>query len=170
LSLILDVGCGETKLGTIGVDIRKTPAVDLICDAHHLPFVAGVFDGCHAHALLEHVNNPTKVLKEINRVLRNHKWLRVLVPTDSRLRSDYVTDILSFDFGNLVKQYHAMKSGVHKWQYEEPSLKTILTLTGFKVEKIEYPPKSWVSGRKGRLLTKMKIVRHPHLVMFATKE
>ena len=37
---ILDVGCGESKLeGAIGVDIRKTKAVDIIADARHLSLI-----------------------------------------------------------------------------------------------------------------------------------
>lgn len=36
---ILDVGCGENKQGTIGVDIKRTQKVDVICDAHNLPFI-----------------------------------------------------------------------------------------------------------------------------------
>lgn len=170
VSLVLDVGCGKNKRGTIGVDIRKTPVVDVLCDAHYLPFIDGVFDGCYAYAVLEHVDNPIKVLKEINRVLRSQKWLKVLVPTDSRLRSDYVVLIISLNFKHCLKEYRAMKSGEHKWQYSQKSLKKILEATGFEVKKVEYPAYPIISGRRvGKVLSKLKIVRHPHLIITAIK-
>jgi SAM-dependent methyltransferase len=170
LSLVLDVGCGENKRGTVGVDIRRTGMVDVLCDAHHLPFVDGIFEGCYAYAILEHVENPVKVLKEISRVLMDSGWLEVLVPTDSRLRSDYIACILSFDLIRCYKVYYkAMKSGEHKWQYSEQGLKQLLRLIGFETLKVERPPLPIVWGRKGRILAKMGIVRHPHLIMRAVK-
>jgi SAM-dependent methyltransferase len=169
--LVLDVGCGENKRGTVGVDIRRTRMVDVLCDAHHLPFVDGVFEGCYAYALLEHVGNPVMVLKEINRVLMDNGWLEVLVPTDSRLRSDYVACIISFHFKHCYEEYKAMKSGEHKWQYSEQGLKQLLYLTGFAALKVERPAQPFVGGRRvGKILSKLKIVRRPHLIVQALKE
>ena len=170
MSLVLDVGCGKNKRGTIGVDIRKTPVVDILCDAHYLPFINEVFDGCYAYALLEHVDDPIKVLKEINRVLRSKKWLKVLVPTDSRLRSDYVACIISLHFKHCLGEYRAMKSGEHKWQYSVKSLKEILSVTGFEVKEVKRPAYPFISGRRvGKVLSKLRIVRHSRLVMTAIK-
>lgn len=166
----LDVGCGENKRGVIGVDVRKTPLVDVVCDAHYLPFIDGVFDGCYAYALLEHVDNPIKVLKEINQVLKPKAWLKVLVPTDSRLRSDYISDILSLNFKHVFHVYRSMKAGEHKWQYKEASLKKLLASTAFKFVSVEYPASPWVWGRKGQILTKLKIMNHSTLLMHAIKE
>uniref|UniRef100_A0A7V4KE28 Class I SAM-dependent methyltransferase n=1 Tax=Fervidobacterium pennivorans TaxID=93466 RepID=A0A7V4KE28_FERPE len=104
--------------------------VDVLCDAHHLPFVSKVFDRCYAYALLEHVENPVKVLREINRVLIDNGWLKALVPTDSRLKSDYVACIISLHFKHCYEEYRAMKSGEHRWQYSTHGLKQIFNLRG----------------------------------------
>jgi len=170
VSLVLDVGCGENKRGTIGVDIKRTKTVDVLCDAHHLPFLDRVFEGCYAYALLEHVENPIQVLKEISRVLIDKGWLEALVPTDSRLKSDYVACIVSLHFRHCYEEYKAMKSGEHKWQYSEQGLKQILNLTGFNTLKVERPALPFVGGRRvGKVLRKLRIVRHPHLVVTAVK-
>jgi len=37
--MMLDIGCGEgLKKGDIGLDFRKTSSVDVVADAHILPF------------------------------------------------------------------------------------------------------------------------------------
>lgn len=170
MSLVLDIGCGKNKRGTLGVDIVKTPLVDVMCDAQHLPFTNEVFDGCYAYAFLEHIDNPIKVLKEINRVLNSKAWLKILVPRDSRVRSDYVTCIISLHFKQLLREYKAMKSGEHKWQYSEKALREILSVNGFEVKEVNYPAYPLITGRKiEKVLSKLKIVRHPHLVINAIK-
>lgn len=143
--------------------------MDVVCDAHYLPFKNACFDGCFAYALLEHVDNPLLVLKEINRVLKVGGWLRVLVPTDSRLRSDYVRETLNLKFKSCFRVYRFMKVGEHKWQFSERSLKRILTKKGFIVNKVEYPLHLWFHGRKGKILGKLGLVRHPQLIIEAQK-
>lgn len=166
MNLILDIGCGGNKRGTLGVDIRRTPPVDVLCDAHHLPLAPESFDGCYAYSLLEHVDNPIKVLKETYKVLKPHAWLKILVPTDSRLRSDYVAIIVSLHFRQLLARYKAMKRGIHKWQHSEKSLKEILRITGFEIKEVNRPAYPFISGRRvGKVLSKLKIVRHPHLII-----
>jgi SAM-dependent methyltransferase len=78
---ILIIGSGERGRGTgalwdaddidrVGVDIYKSDSVDVVCDAHYLPFAAGSFDGVWIQAVLEHVVEPAVVATEIHRVLK----------------------------------------------------------------------------------------------------
>jgi SAM-dependent methyltransferase len=80
--MILDIGCGINPKGTVNVDlcryssqitqdgrIIKTKA-DLISDACFLPFRAGMFDKVYCHHVIEHVNDPALLMKEIFRVLK----------------------------------------------------------------------------------------------------
>lgn len=53
----------------ISTDIDPSSPIDLICDAHDLPFRAGSFQGVVATAVLEHVLYPERVAGEIARVL-----------------------------------------------------------------------------------------------------
>lgn len=78
---ILVIGAGEQGSGTeklwssndlnlVGVDIYATPNVNVVCDAHYLPFPDQSFDGVWIQAVLEHVVEPDKVVQEIHRVLK----------------------------------------------------------------------------------------------------
>ena len=168
--LSLDIGCGEEKRGDIGIDLKITSQVDVVADAHYLPFKTGIFDKCYALASLEQVDNPLLVLKEIKRILNENGELEILVPTDSRLRSDYVALILSLHLKHLLHEYNAMKSGEHKWQYLKEFLKTLLADLGFQVNSVNKPAYPFITGRRvGKILKKMKLLRFPHLVVQATK-
>jgi ubiquinone/menaquinone biosynthesis C-methylase UbiE len=68
--LSLDVGCANTKRGTIGVDRRRGTDADVICDIHYLPFKDECFDSVFSGNVLEHSPNPLIFLKEQHRVLR----------------------------------------------------------------------------------------------------
>ena len=78
---VLVIGSGEKGSGTdalwndkrvtiIGVDIYESPTVDILCDAHYLPFADKYFDGVWIQAVLEHVVDPNSVVSEISRVLK----------------------------------------------------------------------------------------------------
>lgn len=76
----LNLGCGYKKDDDeIGIDIIKTPVVDVIADAHHLPFKDNSFDLVIASHVLEHLDF-IKSLDEIHRVLKNKGKLKAKVP------------------------------------------------------------------------------------------
>ena len=62
----------EKKIELHSIDIYGSNNVDIICDAHYLPFKNNFYDGVWIQAVLEHVVEPTKVVKEIYRVLKNN--------------------------------------------------------------------------------------------------
>jgi ubiquinone/menaquinone biosynthesis C-methylase UbiE len=68
--MILDVGCGKHKRGTIGVDYSRNSDADIIADAPFLPFKDEVFDEVASFKVLEHSPNPLNFLKEQTRVLK----------------------------------------------------------------------------------------------------
>lgn len=81
---VLDVGCGPGEelvaLGprSIGVDVsmtmcratRATGPVVARADAADLPFADDVFDGARADRVVQHVDDPSRVVQEIGRVVR----------------------------------------------------------------------------------------------------
>jgi SAM-dependent methyltransferase len=69
---VLNIGSGSTDYGdwVTNLDIVKLPNVDVIADAHALPFEDGYFDGVFCSAVLEHTTRPWVVAKEAQRVLR----------------------------------------------------------------------------------------------------
>lgn len=79
--LTLDVGCGNVKRGSIGVDRRRGTDADVLCEVHCLPFKGGCFDSVFSVNVLEHSPNPLNFLKEQCRVLKAGG--SVLVGTDN---------------------------------------------------------------------------------------
>lgn len=78
---VLIVGGGQRGAGTaalyeakdvevVGTDVYASEIVDIIADAHQLPFSDSSFDGVWIQAVLEHVLEPNQVVSEIHRVLR----------------------------------------------------------------------------------------------------
>jgi len=76
---VLDLGAGTAKYKSIlmkraseyiACDIKKTKDVDVICDVENLIFSPESFDTVVSTQLLEHVNNPYRVIKEIKKVLK----------------------------------------------------------------------------------------------------
>ena len=77
---VLVIGSGEQGAGTgalfsdadiaiVGLDIYESGSVDVVADAHYLPFEDESFDGVWIQAVLEHVLEPAVVVSEIHRVL-----------------------------------------------------------------------------------------------------
>jgi SAM-dependent methyltransferase len=80
-SLVLVVGCGvegegisflaaQPGIQLIMIDVRWTSSVQVLSDAHQLPFVDCQFEGVVIQAVLEHVSDPWRVISEITRVLK----------------------------------------------------------------------------------------------------
>jgi SAM-dependent methyltransferase len=76
LKSILDVGCGEKPYRIyfpganhyVGIDKRSASA-DVKGVGEYLPFRGNVFDTAICTQVLEHAENPVKVLQELNRIL-----------------------------------------------------------------------------------------------------
>lgn len=105
---VLDVGCNDgtfsnvilnkTKAGKlIGIDIEARPIAwankhwkgramrFLVGDAHALKFKPETFDAVFCLEALEHVENPSKVISGMKRVLKRGGYGIFLVPSDSPL-------------------------------------------------------------------------------------
>lgn len=69
---ILDLGSGPRRLDAriVTSDLDRWPEVDCAADAHHLPFAHRSFDGVVLQEVIEHVTDPSQVLSETARVLR----------------------------------------------------------------------------------------------------
>jgi SAM-dependent methyltransferase len=80
--IVLVIGSGEKGKGTeslwdntnvrkVGIDIYISESVDVVCDAHYLPFEDKSFDRVWIQDVLEHVVEPHTVVSEIYRVLKS---------------------------------------------------------------------------------------------------
>lgn len=99
----LDVGCGYLPTGHkrregIGVDLNKGMC-DVVADAQYAPFRDGVFRKIYARNVIEHVENPIALLKEIDRVLSVSGCVSITIPRFHNLCVDEIVKlILGFPF------------------------------------------------------------------------
>lgn len=61
-------------------DIAITPLVQIVVDAHDIPFEDNTFDAVIAQAVLEHVADPAQCVAEIHRVLRPDGMIYAEIP------------------------------------------------------------------------------------------
>ncbi len=81
-ALVLNVGGGPTRYssGEIAMNLRAFLNVDLVGDAHNVPFLDDTFDSVICNAVLEHVHDAEKVVSEMIRVLKPGGYLYAEVP------------------------------------------------------------------------------------------
>lgn len=73
-------GAGRTPPGYVNLDLFPMPGVDIAADAEALPFADGVFTRVECDAVLEHVENPERVMREIERVLAADGYAHLVTP------------------------------------------------------------------------------------------
>jgi len=73
-------GAGNRVEGYVNVDLFSLPGVDVAADAEQLPFAAGVFQRVECDAVLEHVRDPERVMREIERVLAPGGFVHLVTP------------------------------------------------------------------------------------------
>ena len=81
--MILDVGCGWRNChnlveNALHINIQHSEFVDIICDVQHLPFKNKSFSKSIATHIIEHVDEPIQLIKELIRVTR--KTVELLTP------------------------------------------------------------------------------------------
>ncbi len=90
-NIILNIGSGDKvgvgaklwhycKGGVVNLDVEDGINVDVIGDAHSLPFNNNEFDAVIMQAVLEHLSDPKLAIKEAFRVLKPNKYLYLEVP------------------------------------------------------------------------------------------
>jgi len=80
---VLDLGCGTAKTkGSYGIDIADLEGVDLVYDLNVVPypFDSETFDWVIMNDILEHLDNPIDVIREVHRILKKggKLYIRVL--------------------------------------------------------------------------------------------
>jgi SAM-dependent methyltransferase len=87
---ILDIGGGtahikESRPDVVSVDILRFPGIDVVADAHRLPFQEGFFAGVVMLDVLHHLERPIEFLKEASRVLKPGGRIAMIEPAMTTL-------------------------------------------------------------------------------------
>jgi SAM-dependent methyltransferase len=80
---ILDLGCGNKRRpGTIGVDFSERFQPDVIHDLNIFPypFESKSIDKIYLDNVLEHLDNPLRVMEELFRITKNGDEVIIIVP------------------------------------------------------------------------------------------
>jgi SAM-dependent methyltransferase len=80
----LDLGCGQhTKLpGSVGLDLRPAPHVDVVhdLDTYPYPFKENTFDHIEMSHVIEHVARPLHLMNEVHRIAKSGGTVRIITP------------------------------------------------------------------------------------------
>jgi SAM-dependent methyltransferase len=91
---VLDIGGGTAHIKNfrpdiVSVDILSFPGIDVVADAHRLPFQDGTFAGVVMLDVLHHLERPIDFLKEASRVLKPGGRLAMLEPAMTTLARQF---------------------------------------------------------------------------------
>jgi 2-polyprenyl-3-methyl-5-hydroxy-6-metoxy-1,4-benzoquinol methylase len=145
--VLLDIGCGFNcrLLKTVepyishgfGIDFKvneisgsKLTAIKSRLD-EKLPFEDMAFDIVTMLAVLEHLDKPSEIISEIERVLKPKGKLIITVPSR---RSKPILEFLSYKLGIVNK----LEIRDHKKYYDYSDLSELFSGTGLKIEQHKY--------------------------------
>ncbi|MFX0197031.1 MAG: methyltransferase domain-containing protein [Candidatus Hodarchaeota archaeon] len=165
---ILNIGSSSTRFlnYSVNLDIQKKPDVDIIGDAHTLPFKSSVFNIVILSAVLQYCKNPYKVASEAYRVLspKGHVYLDAPfvqpycydTPDLFRFTKDGLILIfenfsilecdVSIPGGSALAFFIQSLVGNSKNRYLNFALKTVFSLLALPIALINYNKKSNVAG------------------------
>ncbi len=106
----LDIGCGSSKKeGFLGVDILQLSGVDVVHNLNSFPypFEDNTVDEIWMDQVLEHLNDPVRVVEELYRVCRPNASITIGVPY---FRSFYA----------CIDPTHKNFFGIHWFDYFNP--------------------------------------------------
>lgn len=129
LGRVLEAGCGispmldpgpsviQTDLSWRGLSVLRSgdsgnsPVRQVACDATELPFTDGSFDGMVCSEVIEHIENDSRVLEEIHRVLRRGGELYLTCPIHQKFfgfDDHFVGHFRRYELPNLQKRLEAL--------------------------------------------------------------
>ncbi len=91
---LLDIGGGtahikDSRPEVITTDILSFPGIDVVADAHRLPFPDGSFSGVVMLDVLHHLERPVEFLQEASRVLKSGGRLAMIEPAMTPLARQF---------------------------------------------------------------------------------
>jgi predicted SAM-dependent methyltransferase len=156
----LDIGCGTSKKeGFLGVDILELPDVNVVHDLNVFPypFKDSEVDEIWMDQVLEHLNEPLKVIEELYRICKNGASITIGVPY---FRSFYAT----------IDPTHKNFFGIHWFDYFDPKSpfcqRYQYSKVRFNINKIEFD-REWV--KKSFIHSRIVRFAHKHPFLYESR-
>ena len=91
---VLDIGGGtahikEVRTDVVCADILPFPGIDVVADAHRLPFPDSAFSGIVMLDVLHHIERPIEFLQEASRILKSGGRLAMMEPAMTLLARQF---------------------------------------------------------------------------------
>ena len=134
----LNLGCGDDRRGDVRVDRSpQRTGVNLLADAHFLPFRDKIMGSTLCKSMLEHVRSPVDVVLEIRRVTTDK--IVIYVPNVMNIRRIIRT----------IKNpmYPINLDTLHLQAWDSRAIRLLAHLTGLAVLSIEWETPSCPSRR-----------------------
>lgn len=131
-------------IAVVACDVAADADVDVLCDAHDLPFADATFDGVITTAVLEHVADPARAIAEIERVLAPGGYLYSEIPFMQQVHEG------AYDFTRFTMSGHRrLASG-----FEEISAGVVAGPATTLAWAIEHFALAFARGPRARAATK----------------
>lgn len=132
-------GGGRTPPGYVNLDLFAMPGVDVAADAEALPFAGGIFARVECDAVLEHVQHPERVMREIERVLAPGGYAHLVTPFCHPFH-EYPMDYRRFTLDGLKLLAGGLEPVAEGWRTGPTA-----TLLVFAIEyaKLIFPWRIW---------------------------
>ncbi len=146
----LDIGCGLKKhKGYIGIDKRRLPTVDIVLDLdkQKLPFPDNSVEEVLLYHVLEHLESPYKVMKEVIRVCRKGAIIKVRVPYQYHPNAFLDPEhkyVITPEWFRLFPELEILEVKQHL-PYGYPHKLLTFLLKAFRMRKISFfQPDEWI--------------------------
>ncbi|MEM1573310.1 MAG: methyltransferase domain-containing protein [Candidatus Methanomethylicaceae archaeon] len=129
----LNIGCGSDIWGDIRIDINPSaPGANIISDAHHLPLKDRSIKQIKCQEVLEHVESPIRVLREMKRVLADDGYIELSIPNLYEWRR------ILWNIRHPTKIRDVHKTIDHKQGWDGIEFQTLCNQVGLKVKDVQY--------------------------------
>lgn len=140
-------GAGTTVPGYINLDIFPLPGVQIAANAELLPFAGGVFQRVECDAVLEHVEHPELVVREIERVLAPGGYAHLVTPFCHPFH-EYPRDYRRFTPDGLKLMAGHLEVAAFGWRTGPTATMLVFIL---EYAKLLFPGKAWRMAAHGIL-------------------
>jgi len=155
-------GAGRVAPGFVNLDLVPMPGVDVAADGERLPFPPEIFARVECDAVLEHVRDPQKAMREIERVLAPGGHAHVVTPFCHPFH-EYPQDYRRFTPDGLKLMAGSMEVVAEGWRTGPTA-----TLLVFVLEyvKLLFPWRAWRVVSHGALGWLLFPFRYLDLILF----